>query len=272
MVYRIEKVSLRDDLVRVKVSDEISETDFTLYATDWFSLLLKEGSQIDDEQYHELVRMHGYCFAYRKCLRKLAYKDHSVAEIRELLRKQDNIDDSQRQEILQRLQESRLLDDERLVNTAFEFDEARLIGKRKTAYDLKERGIELPLIEVRKQQVSEAEETDRCLQKAEMLVKLIRHRSHRETLSILRQKLSQNGFESPVISLALSRLQLEKDEDQELDNLRAVIEKAYRRYRTHYQGYELKNRIYTQAMRKGYSGDDINTVLCELEVIEDENQ
>ncbi len=271
MEYTVEEVRLRDDLVKVRIGDKDSVTDFVLYATDYFSLSLSEGQSLSDGEYETLRKMHGYCFAYRKCLRKLAHRDHSVAEIRDVLKETDNLDHSQQEEILQRLIDSRLLDDERLTASVFEYDQARLVGHRKTVHELRNRGVDRNLIEEYDQKVVSSQETDRCRQKAEMLLRGIRNRSHRETVAMLKQRLIQDGYDSAVADEAISRLHLEKDSSQEREKLQAVLEKGLVRYANKYRGYELRSRLYALAMRKGYTGEDISAVLNELEVSEDEN-
>ncbi|MBR0385537.1 MAG: RecX family transcriptional regulator, partial [Erysipelotrichaceae bacterium] len=189
-----------------------------------------------------------------------------------LLHQQDHLDDAQREQILQQLQDTPLLEDERLVRNSFEYDEARLTGHKKTAYELQKRGVERELIDGYLNEAEESGEIERCRQKAEQMIWGIRNRSHRETMSLLRQRLDSSGYESHAVTAALAEAQIGKDENRELESLKKEVEKAARRYSRKYGGRQLRSRIYEHALRKGYSRDDIAQALSELEVSDDENQ
>ena len=60
-----------------------------------------------------------------------------------------------------------VLDDERLVTTLFEYDQLKLHGRRKIAYDLKKRGIDPVMVDEYADKVDFDEEVERGLQKAE---------------------------------------------------------------------------------------------------------
>lgn len=270
--YTVEKIAIKDELLKVQIGNEETQTDFVIYAADFWNLGIRQDDVIDQEQYQQLVRLHGYCHGYRQCLKKLGYRDHSVAEIRELLQQQKGLDDDQREAILQQLQTAHLLDDSRLAANSFDYDGGRLIGRRKTAYDLEKRGVEREIIQQQLSQSDDDTEREHCKARADIIVKSIRGRSKRETMSMLRQKLLNAGYETEIINDIMTAVQLPEDDQAERASLRDTLEKALRHYQPHNKGYQLRQKLYAHAARKGYSSDMIKEVLTELEVNQDENQ
>ena len=145
--YVIDKVSLDGDYVKVIINDEETETVFILSAIEYFDLGYRISQRITQEDYEKLRRLHAYSYAYRRCINKIAAHDQSVQEIREFLDKSASIDDADQNRIVDDLIRKGLLDDERLVETQFEYDQLKLHGRRKIAYDLKKRGVDPLLVD-----------------------------------------------------------------------------------------------------------------------------
>lgn len=269
--YVIDKVSLKDPIVKVEISDDKAITIFNVLALDYFSLNLKEGQEINREQYENLKELHSYCFAYQKCLKKLGYKDLSEKEIDDLLNQQENLNSNQKDKIIETLKELGLINDEALVVNKIEIDQNKLIGKKKTKFELERRGLDKELVAQEIEKVSEADEIERCKRKANLLYKGIKQKSFRETIQGLRTKLSTNGFEGYVIDAALNELDFQMNQKEEKKNLEITIQKALKHYEKNLEGYKLKNKVYNYALAKGFNKDDITAILNELEVDNNED-
>lgn len=269
--FNIDSVKLKDTTVKLEVSDDKTVTVFVMFAIDYFALNLKEGQTINGEQYQELKKLHSYCFAYQKCLKKLTNRDLSVREIQEILDAQLALDQLQKQQIIDNLKELGLLDDEALIINRIEYDQARLTGKKKTEYDLEERGLDRELVRRYTEEVSFDAEVERCRQKAALLHKVITKKSFRETMADLRRKLAAGGFEAAVISAAIGGLDFEADEETERENLKSAVNRALRQYSRNLEGLQLRRKVFNYCLAKGFSKDVITDILNTMEAEENED-
>ena len=270
--YVIDKVSLDGDYVKVIINDEETETVFILSAIEYFDLGYRISQRITQEDYEKLRRLHAYSYAYRRCINKIAAHDQSVQEIREFLDKSASIDDADQNRIVNDLIRKGLLDDERLVETQFEYDQLKLHGRRKIAYDLKKRGVDPLLVDEYADKVDFDEELERGLQKAESLLKTMNMKSYREVQQRLRNKLSDAGYEREAVNAIMNELDHQKNDDEEISSLRHHLEKAAVRYGRKYTGSQLKQKLYAYLVSRGFSGEDIKTELSRYLQESDENE
>ncbi len=270
--YVIDKVSLDGDYVKVIINDEETETVFILSAIEYFDLGYRISQKITQEDYEKLRRLHAYSYAYRRCISKIAAHDQSVQEIREFLDKSASIDDADQNRIVDDLIRKGLLDDERLVETQFEYDQLKLHGRRKIAYDLKKRGVDPLLVDEYADKVDFDEEVKRGLQKAESLLKSMNMRSYREVQQRIRNKLSDAGYDRETVNAIMNELDYQKNDDEEISSLRHHLEKAAVRYGRKYTGSQLKQKLYAYLVSRGFSGEDIKTELSRYLQESDENE
>ena len=270
--YVIDKVSLDGDYVKVIINDEETETVFILSAIEYFDLGYRISQRITQEDYEKLRRLHAYSYAYRRCINKIAAHDQSVQEIREFLDKSASIDDADQNRIVDDLIRKGLLDDERLVETQFEYDQLKLHGRRKIAHDLKKRGVDPLLVDEYADKVDFDEEVERGLQKAESLLKSMNMRSYREVQQRLRNKLSDAGYDREAVNAIMNKLDHQKNDDEEISSLRHHLEKAAVRYGRKYTGSQLKQKLYAYLVSRGFSGEDIKTELSRYLQESDENE
>ena len=270
--YVIDKVVLDGDYVRVTVTDKETETVFILSALEYYDLGYTISQEISEEDYEKLKRLHAYSYAYRRCLGKIASHDQSVQEIRDFLEKLKTIDSDQSEKIVNALIRQGLLDDERLVSTQFEYDQMKLHGRKKIAYDLKKRGVDPELVDEHADKVDMEAEAERGLIKAEQLLKGMSSRSYRETLRQLRNKLSLAGYDRETVNAVMNELDHQKNDDDEKRNLRSFLEKAAVRYGRKYSGRELKGKLYAYLISRGFSGDEIKTEISRYLQESDEHE
>ncbi len=261
----IREITITGDVARIKVTDEDTETIYDIL-TDF---LLEEGYQkgqlLQKEDLDRLNSYHGYSAAYLKCLRKLAASDYSVREIRDLLAESRNITDQQRQDILDKLIRYGFLNDEVLASYRFDYDQSRLVGKRKIAYQLERRGVDRKLIDRQLEAIDPQEEIERGLQKAAALLKTIRNRSERETLALLRKKLAAGGYDSESIDEIITRLNWHQDDEEERKSLAAALEKYARSAAHRYEKKVLDSKIIRYLMSKGFRRETIMEVMHQQE-------
>ena len=268
--YTVVRLKVDDDYTWIYVGDGEMETVFTILTDDYFDLRITQDQVISTEQYSRLEKMHAYAYGYKRALRKLSYKDHSVREIADLLAGIANLDGISAKRIIDSLGKSGLLDDEKLVINEIENDQIRLYGHHKTAADLANRGIDRELIDRYINRIDPETELQNGIQKANMIAKGIRNRSHRETLTILKNRLLSAGYPSAMIPDIISKMHLESDEETERENLNREFARARKKYGNRYSGNNLKTHIYQSLYAKGYRSEDIRELLDTLQ--EEDNE
>ena len=145
--YTVVRLRVDDDYTWIYVADEDMETAFTILTDDYFDLRITQDQIINEEQYARLEKLHAYAYGYKRALKKLSYKDHSVREIADLLAGIQNLDGVSSKRIIDTLKNSGFLDDEKLVINEIENDQIKLNGHHKTAAELANRGIDRELID-----------------------------------------------------------------------------------------------------------------------------
>ena len=269
--YTVSRLRVDDDYTRIYVTDNDTETAFVITTSDYFDLKIAQDQGITEQQYNLLTKLHAYAYGYRKAIKKLAYKDQSVREISDLLDGVRHLDADGKRRIMKELTDSGYLNDEMLVKNEIENDQIKLIGRKKTEFNLLKRGIDKELVEKYINQIDESFEIKRGMEKAQRLLKGIRDKSFRETIMNLKTKLIGAGYDSSTADEIIERLQLIPDEEVENSNLRQEYEKAYRKYSRKFSGYDLKQKMYSYLYGKGYSSDDIKKIIAELREVENED-
>lgn len=108
---------------------------------------LRVGEEISDEKISQLQAQDTLEVAYQRALDILNYRPRSEAEIRLHLRKK-GFDEDVIEDVLLRLRDNRLIDDDRFAKLWIENrSENRPRGKRALAYELRQRGIDSKVIE-----------------------------------------------------------------------------------------------------------------------------
>jgi regulatory protein len=103
---------------------------------------LQVGQELNDEKIAELKAQDARESAYQRALRLLNYRDRSEAEIIQSL-KQKQVPDEIIADVIDRLQRSHLVDDQRFANTWVDNrNEFRPRSRRLLAYELRKKGID----------------------------------------------------------------------------------------------------------------------------------
>ena len=163
--------------------------------------------------------------------------------------------------VISKLKENDLLDDKAYMEDLIAWDDERGFGKNKIIKHLKDQGIPDNLIA--KAHFSPSNE----LKKAKGLVPKLNHKYARYAFNnkknhVYNALLSQ-GFDYEV---AKEASELVKGDSPRLEKEKLIndYKKVYKRLESKYEGYQLKQKIYSALLSKGYKGKDIRLVLEEL--------
>ena len=190
----------------------------------------------------------------------ISKRHYSEWKMYEKLVKKEN-DKAAAMAVISKLKENDLLDDKAYMEDLIAWDEERGFGKNKTIKHLKDQGIPDNLIA--KAHFSQSNE----LKKAKGLVpklerKYARYAFNNKKNHVYQALLSQ-GFDYET---AKEAVELVKGDSPRLEKEKLIndYKKVYKRFENKYEGYQLKQKIYSALLNKGYKGKDIKIVLEDL--------
>ena len=162
--------------------------------------------------------------------------------------------------VISKLKENDLLDDKAYMEDLIAWDEERGFGKNKIIKHLKDQGIADSLIN--KAHFSPSNE----LNKAKGLVpklerKYLRYAFNNKKKHVY-QALLAHGFDHEAAKEAAELVKADSPR-LEKEKLLNDYKKVLKRLENKYEGYQLKQKIYSALLSKGYKGKDIRLVLEE---------
>ena len=163
-------------------------------------------------------------------------------------------------QVINKLKENDLLDDKAYMEDLIAWDDERGFGKNKTIKHLKDQGIPDNLIS--KAHFSHSNE----LKKAKGLVPKLDRKYSRYAFNNKKnhvyQALLAQGFDHEV---AREALELVRSDSPRLEKEKLIndYKKVYKRLESKYEGYQLRQKIYSALLAKGYKTKDIKLVLEE---------
>lgn len=253
--YPIKKLKIYEDYVMLYLEEE----KIQLSVDSYFEHKIKDLKGLDEDLYKKLKNEEILFKAYRSALRKLAYKDHTVAQIKDHL-KGKGLNRKQIDEMTGKLISYGLLDDEKYCMSRISYlKDSKLSGKQ-IRYKLKKEGISEQLI-TKHLKVDQNEEYTKALQLAEKFERTIRNKSCSAKKKAILNKLVGLGYSYETASSAVQSADM-KDEN-ELELLRKEFDKALHKYERKYEGRDLDDRIIASLLQKGFSYSDIRTVMEE---------
>ena len=160
--------------------------------------------------------------------------------------------------VINKLKETGLLDDQAYMKDLIAWDNERCFGKNKIVKHLKDKGIPESLIN--KVKFSELNEKRKAKLLLPRLEKKYSQYAYENKKRHIYQALLRQGYDNrTAIEVAdETKKNFDKVEKQ---ILKKDYEKIKNRFSKKYQGYELKQKIYNALLSKGYKYQEIKTVL-----------
>ena len=262
---KIADVAVKDDIVKLTLSDLKNKKDETLYLTleDYAQAGLRKGGRISARFMLAYQKKQEAVLAYQRCMQRIAVKDRSIQEVRDWLKDNTKCSAEEIDAIVSHLKGKGYLDDERYCLESVTSMRARLLGHRRIEYELHKRGISDDLI-----QKALAREPDRevenAMRSAERISDSITGVSVRHKKEMLRQKLMTRGYDSDTITQVIGQMDFGLDESAELDALRKCAAKAKKRYEKKYKSTQLRNTVFRYCAAQGFDTEDIYVILDEM--------
>jgi regulatory protein len=212
---------------------------------------LKKGMELDEfllaeVGYHDEIRK-----AYNNAINYLAHKMRTEKEVYSYL-KEKKLEEAAISEVIIRLKEQGYLNDAEYADA---YVRTQISTTNKGSYvvrmELKERGVDEALIADAMEQFTQEQQ----FEKAKLLAEKYARKYSSESERVLKQKLDamlrRKGYQTDAIQFALSEADFGREEDDELEAIRAQGEKAHRKHGK-LTGYAYRQKMKETLFRKGF--------------------
>ncbi|PMD72060.1 recombination regulator RecX [Companilactobacillus nuruki] len=229
---------------------------FPVAETTLIEFRLMNGTELTDSQIKEIQDRENINKAYGDAVNYLSYQLRTKKEIKDYLYKKEYHRDAV-DLVIKKLEELRYLDDESYatsyINTQLKTTSN---GPKIIEQKLVQKGVPDNLIQDKLFEINQDTLLENAIEFAKKQVRKQKRASFQQMLTKIRQSLYQKGFSKEIIEETINDLELEPDEDEELDKLKALVQKVRHRY-------DKPEKLIHYLMTKGYHFDEIKRVLSD---------
>ncbi len=269
MNYRVTNVATEksNEYIVQLISSDQRTFELTVHEELVLTYRLVVGKELSVEQFESLHAKLDLGKAYQYAINLLSRRSYTVFEVNQKLL-QKEYDEGVVQDVLNRLVQSGVLNDERYANQYVQHH--MIVGKKGPLLlerELSEKKISSSFIFEALKLYTEQEQLDNLTRLFEQQVR----QNNKYGMFYLKQKASQTlrlkGFDSTLIEQVVSRVQA--DDDSERTLLEKELQKLLRRHEK-LDPYKKKTKVIQTLARKGYHFDLISSVYDEcIEMNED---
>lgn len=172
---------------------------------------LEVGMELSDEKIAQLRAEDGREFAYQQALKLLNYRYRTTAELRRALKEKD-VSEEEINNVMERLQQSGLVDDTRFAEAWIENrSEMRPRSRRALAFELQQRGVDRQVIEESLASVDEDELAYQAALKQSRKLKGLEWQDFRQKMYGF---LARRGFSYEISAPVVARIWAELNETE----------------------------------------------------------
>lgn len=224
---------------------------------------LQKNMDLDDATIQALIQTDTLHKSYSLAINYLSYRMRSEKEIRDYLKDKET-DPEQIEEIIKKLHQERLLDDQEFANSLVR---TRIMTSSKGPLLLKKELLDKGVSAVKADEAiifySFDKQYEKALKFAEKKMKNDGRKSYRQQIQSVQQTLMQKGFQGDVIQEVLANLPEDEDENTEWEAVIYQGEKLLRKFQSKTEGFELKQKVKSGLYRKGFTFDLIDRFIEE---------
>lgn len=262
--YEVTKIKTLDDYIRISVENSKEDQPIKLLIDleDYFSFKIRLHTMLDRNTIAYFQRKERMIEAYRSSIRKLRARDYTRNEMEQYFNSIKGLEKSDIEGILHELEEKGYINDQLYLAEKMEKLHRSLTGKGNIRRTLVEKGLDAEAVDAALAVYDDDEEQLKASKLAEKLMTTIKDKSNAMKKKTIVQKLITFGFDSDIARYIGDRLRLEEDES---DALEKTVQKAFRNYNKRFKGQQLKQKIVSYCMQKGFVHEDITNKLEEME-------
>lgn len=221
---------------------------------------LLKGQEVDEKLLTEIKQESKEDMGYQLALNYLSYQLRTEKEIRAYL-KDNEIESADRQKIVARLKELKLLDDlvygESYVRTQMRLGDK---GPRVLQQKLKQKGLKENDIQQALYLYEADEQFQVAIHTAKKALRKFHHSSQREVQQKLQQLLMTKGFSNDISKSVLAEIDFSEIEEQETDALELQGEKLWRKNQR-FEPAKRRQKVKQSLYQKGFQLDQIDAFI-----------
>lgn len=266
--YAITKIKMKQSNYFELSLENAEETLNLMISMDsFYQYSIEKGSCVQRDLVEKFKKEDAYIRAYLGAIRYLTIKDRTRKEMYDYLSQKTELSIKEINQMIEQLEQLDYINDERYLVSQLDSMHAALMGTKKIKSSLVKKGIPYERIE----EVLAKESDEMYIQSAIKLIEQHRmldtNKNLNKTKQSIQNKLVRMGYRSEIIAEAMRRVNLEKDVQKEQALLAKECAKQCERLSKKYSGYELKSKLITVLIRRGF---EYSEVIEEVEKINNE--
>ena len=263
--YEVVRIKNLDDYVRIYVQNDKEDAPVKILIDldDYFTYKIRLHTMLDRYTVAEFQHKEILLEAYRAALRRLKVKDYSQKEMRIYFNRMPGLNKEEVDLLIDELIEKGYINDYRYACEKMDSMQFALAGKGKIRRSLQAKGIDNDTISQAFVTYDDSLEIDKARKMTEKLVLLVKDKSIAMRKQTILKKLLNQGFDSGIAHQCVEGLDFSNMDDQVA--LEKTVQKALRNYSRRFTGRELRNKVITYCIQKGFKHEDIMAQVEEME-------
>jgi 1,2-diacylglycerol 3-alpha-glucosyltransferase len=214
--YYVEDIIMRNDISEVELISKFERSKIKIFPEIVKQYKLKKGSIVNKDTYQRFEGEQKVANAFEKCVRKISFKDRTRKEIYDFLHGLGDLDATQMNAIISKLESYGYIDDFRYTSSMIMNFQSLLVGQKKIVKSLLDKGIPYEMILKVLTDEGKQSEFDIALMFAEKIKSSLSDMPLMAKKSKIRARLISRGFEHSLATEVVNQLDYDMDEMEEL--------------------------------------------------------
>lgn len=222
---------------------------------------LRKGQEVTEEELKEILYKDEIKKAFNLTLNFLSYRMRSEKEIREYLLRKSFHEDIVAS-VIYKLRNNQYVND---LEFAKSFVRSRVFNTTKgplmIRQELQRKGISEKLIQESLEEFPEEKQLEIAKNFAQKNAEQKKSLSDYQIKQKIGQALMARGFPQLIVKTVIAELVIEKDGEEQLTAVASQGKKAFKKYSSKYEGWELEQKVKQYLYQRGFTSDDIEAFI-----------
>jgi len=260
--YYVEDITVRNDISEVELISKFEKSKIKIFPEVVKHFKLKKGSIVNKDTYQRFEEEQKTAAAFERCVRKISFKDRTRKEIFDFLHSLGDLDASQMNVIISKLESYGYIDDVRYTSSMIMNFQSLLVGQKKIMKSLLEKGIPYEMILKVLTDEGKQSEFDRALMFAEKIKASLSDGPLIAKRSKIRSRLISRGFDHSLTTEVINQLDFGIDEVEELITCQNEALKLKKKLdKKDMDPYKVHQTLLRQLVSRGFRFETIQQVI-----------
>ena len=260
--YYVEDITVRNDISEVELISKFEKSKIKIFPEIVKQFKLKKGSIVNKDTYQRFEGEQKVANAFEKCVRKISFKDRTRKEIFDFLHGLGDLDATQMNAIVSKLESYGYVDDFRYTSSMIMNFQSLLVGQKKIIKSLLDKGIPYEMILKVLTDEGKQSEFDRALMFAEKIKSSLSDMPLMAKKSKIRSRLISRGYDHSLATEVVNQLDYDMDEMEELITCQNEASKLKKKLdKKEMDPYKAHQTLLRQLVSKGFRFETIQQVI-----------